>query len=365
MKFFCFILFIFVITIFHLILLNMNIRPYLVPLIACTLTACSSVSYLEIPVYHTAATPFPAIGESLLLVNNAVEQPTEADSHVQYLNGNTQRIAFDRDSITSSMVSVLGEFLYASNLFSDVLIYDLPLRSDTLWNNATFLTVDELDTLRAQSGADWILSLDAITYQTILKESTLPEFKLSTADLQMIIKPVFRLYPGGKYSPVKHYYLSDTLSWKGYGADFKHAFNTLPQLSQCMNDLVYESADKIYKTWMPYQEKISRFYVRSPHSAMREAEDFFIHGKGEEAAIMWEYVFTNVKDQRTRFYAAYNLAVYFESIGDYDNALKWIDECIELDGNFKKVEGLDPKQYKASLKANQIETQRAFQQGMF
>ena len=97
-----------------------------------------------------------------------------------------------------------------------------------------------------------------------------------------------------------------------------------------MNEGVYWNADKSSKNWIPYRQTEDRVFIRSSEPAMREAEYLRLKGKLEDASYMWEYVYENNSKNRLKVYSSYNLAVYYESLMDYETALSWIDKCINL-----------------------------------
>lgn len=343
----------------------MKISAFFPFLMACILSSCSSVSYVQIPVYRAAEKDFPALGGTLLIVNNAIDLPVEEVSHFLYQDGKTQRFRFDCDSLPVKMNEVLANDLYASGLFKDVLIYNRALRSDSVWREKKLLSVAQLDSLRKEVPTDYILSLDALDFQNIIREKRYKQYELTTADMQTIIRPVYRLYNGSAYEPEKHYYFSDTLNWRGMGVDFKHAIAALPPLKSCLEDAVLMATEKGYRLWLPYTENIQRFYVTNSNAAMREAEDYLISGKMEEASYMWEYVYEQDKEDRMKISAAYNLAVYAESQMNYAQAIEWVDRCQKLVTTSGKKAPVNLIEYREGLLKLVAEREKLLKSGVF
>ena len=321
------------------------------------LSSCSSLTYFDLPVYMVTETPFPAIGESVVLVNNAVEQPERVGSSLVYSNNKEQILIYERDSANFPMLDMLGQQLMMSNFLSDVTIYNIPMRTDSLYRNAAKLTKDQLHKIEQESGADWILSLDAMPHITTIKEKKLTDFNLVTAQLQIQVTPVFRLYHKGSEQPVKHYYIADTVKWDATQIQLDHAIQALPSINECFRDALYFAGEKAVQRWLPYVEQEQRCWVNYPHSIMREARNFLIADDRESAAYMWEYGYEKAKNQKVRYYCAYNRAVLAEMDGELENALGWIEKANSIMPQDKNIHHLDLDHFRASVQ-KQIRTQK-------
>ena len=333
-----------------------RILPFSLFLLTVVCSSCSSLTYFDLPLYDVAETPFPAIAGDIVLVNNAVEQPIRSGSFLVHANNKEQRLLFDKDSAAFPMLDMLGQQLLETEFVEDVTIYKTAFRTDSLYRNAARLTPNQLSVIAAESGASWILSLDAIPYRVEIKEKILSEFQLVDAILQIHTYPVFRLYQAGNSEPVKHYFLKDTVAWKSTQFDFPTAISLLPPLDQCFNEALYMAGEKAVNRWLPHRINERRCWVNHPHSVMREATTFLINDDKESAAYMWEYGYDNIKNPKIRYYAAYNLAVLAELTGDLSKALGWLDKADQLKLNTEKLHPLKIEEMRASIK-QQMHTQ--------
>lgn len=316
-------------------------------------SSCTTVSYFETTVHQLPEKMFPAVGQSLILVNNSVEQPLEKGSFVHLANGNQYRFTFERDTLTYKIIDFMGMHLQESGQLSDVVIYNLPQRHDTLYNRVQSLTPGQLNQIQQESDASWIFSLDRLTHFTTLKEASVKDFNVTTAHFHTIIAPVFQLYKSGETIPFALYSLTDTIEWQATDLDFKKAIKRLPDLNACMQDAMYITAQKAVNAWLPSIREESRLYVNHPHSAMREARVLLINGKGQDACYMWEYVFETVKNNNIRQYAAFNRAIYAESVQDFEAAVFWITKAIEMNPEKAFIGSLSLTEYQQVLRSRQ------------
>lgn len=319
-------------------------------------SGCSSLTYFDLPIYQITEPPFPAVGGKIVLVNNAVEQPTHADGRIIFADNKEKHLVFERDSVTFPMLNMIGEQLLESEFIEDVLIYTTPIRKDSLYESEFILTPPQLNTIQQESGADWILSLDALPHHTEIKEKISPKFNLINTFLTIQVNPVFRLYKAGENNARKHYYLADTTSWESSQFQLELAIAALPPLKQCYQDALYFAAEKAVHRWIPYPVIEKRCWVNYPHSVMREAASFFVKGDYESAGYMWEYGYENIKNQKIRYYAAYNRAILAEIKGELDNALLWLEKATAIEPVNGSLHKLNLQQIQSSIKA-QIATQ--------
>ncbi|MEG0949382.1 MAG: DUF6340 family protein [Bacteroidales bacterium] len=318
--------------------------------------SCSSLTYFDLPVYQIAETPFPAVEGKIVLVNNAAEQPLRAGSFLVDANNKEQRLLFERDSANVPMLNMLGQQLLNSEFIKDVSIYNTPFRTDSLYRNAQGLNEMQLEEIQRESGADWILSLDAMPHYIEIREKLLPDYNLVKALLQIQLSPVFRLYKAGEKTALKHYYISDTVRWESTQFQLESAISALPPLNDCFLDALYLASEKAIHRWLPYPVTEQRCWIKHPHSVMREATAFFVNGDYESAGYMWEYGYESIKNKKIRYYSAYNRAVLAEINGDLQLAMQWLDKALLVQPENTSLHELNIPEIKKSLK-KQLSTQ--------
>ncbi|MEG1585438.1 MAG: DUF6340 family protein [Bacteroidales bacterium] len=336
----------------------MRTLPFILLLVTgICFSGCSSLTYFDLPVYQVEETPFPATSGSIVLVNNAVEQPRKAASYIIYADKKEQILWFERDSANFPFLNMLGDQMLKSEFIKDVTLYNLPLRQDSLYSRTRALTAGQLNEIEKESGAEWILSLDALPHVTVLRENRIADFNLVSAFLKIQVSPVFHLYRAGQSEPVGRYSFTDTLSWNATQLELNNAIGMLPPLKDCFQEALYVTAEKVLHRWVPYASVENRFWVNHPHSVMREARNFYIKGDMEAAAYMWEYGYESVNHSQVKLYAAYNRAVLAEMQGDLSLALEWIDKCIALQPQNNQIYSFSLSDYRKSV-VRQQESQK-------
>lgn len=338
-----------------------RILPFSLSLFAVVCSSCSSLTYFDLPLYNVAETPFPAISSDIVLVNNAVEQPVHSGAYLIHANNQEQRLLFDKDSVAFPMLNMLGQQLLENEFVGDVTIYNTSFRTDSVYSRAKKLTATQINEIADQSGASWILSLDAIPYRVQIKEKRLTDFQLVDAVLQIHTYPVFRLYKAGSENPVDDYMIKDTVEWKSTQFDFASAIQLLPPLQECLNEALYMAGENAVSRWLPHRIDERRCWVNHPHSVMREAMIFLINDDKESAGYMWEYGYESVKNPTVRYYAAYNRAVLAELTGHLDEAISWLDKAEELQIDKNKLYPLPVENMRVSIQ-QQIYTQAVLRQ---
>jgi hypothetical protein len=126
----------------------------------------------------------------MLLVDNALAIPDSVFAKVFFSDKSVKTVIFDRSDVKRIMIKHLSEEMYKSKMFSDIAVYTVPQRTDTNWDKPLRLTPEQLDTIFAQSGAKWILSLDCLKYNCDFFESPIKGTPFVNLRMQTIVQPV-------------------------------------------------------------------------------------------------------------------------------------------------------------------------------
>lgn len=314
------------------------------------LVGCGTVTNQQIAYYRLSKEPFPALGEAVMLVNNAVEQPINEGTQIIFADGNTQRVDFMPDSVAPLILNSLANYLYDSKLMQDVTIYTPAMRADSNWRKADTLKSYQLDRLFRETDSDWVLSLDLHYFQAIVREQPIPQFHLINAQLEIVTYPILQLYKRGEVEPVSRYYIKDTLQFTATGGTFHEGFSRLPHFANCMKEAAHFAGERIYQQILPYVEQQTRYYVHGVNAAMREASYFLAERNYEDALSMWTYVYEEVKGKKNKQHAAYNMALLLESQQNFEEAIAWIERAIAVNTDVEEIGQLRLENYRAFLK---------------
>lgn len=310
--------------------------------------SCTTYSYFNETFQEFPANDFPATGESIILVNNSIEQPDTLGAYIHYANGKIHPFSYAYDSLAVYMINSLGDRFIQNGSFSDVLLYNVPIRKDSRYKAAPVIDKEQRIQIEQESGAEWILSIDRIIHAVEIKENTLPELNVCTANLKTQITTLLRLYRNSSDSLYGNYIFNDTIHWDATQMTFREAIGQLPTINQCLKETIDELAYRIEERFLPVVREETRFFVVHSTPAMREAQNMIIQKDYDQAQSLWEYTYNRSKSTRIRQYAAYNLAVLAEKLSRYDDAINWINKAIQIDES-SQIEDLILTDYKSVL----------------
>ena len=313
------------------------------------LCSCSSAVHFQTETFRAAQTMLPAINKKIVLVDNALQQPDSVGTHIYKGNVIIDSLSVSKDSVKVNLMSYLADQFYNSGFFEDVLIYTLPMRTDNSWNSVTELTLQQQDLIYSQTGADWILSLDYLSSDFDIITFNPSGQALFSTSMKLTTQSLYSIYKEGASKYEKRYLIADTLTWQSFGFDVATSYVNLPEFKPAIEDGLYWNADKSSKTWIPYKQIEERFFVKSSNPAMREADELRAKGRYEDASYMWEYVYENYERAELKMYSAYNLAIYYESINDYEKSIEWLDKSMAVAPAIRSIGSLNFASYKKYL----------------
>jgi hypothetical protein len=259
------------------------------------------------------------------------------------------------------MLDMLGQQLLETEWMTDVRIFKTAMRSDSLFRSPRTLPLDSLRSIYDACSAEWLLSLDALPWVLTVKEVPLAgDERIIMAEMNIAVYPTLSLYHAGDTVPRLRYTTADTTRWRATQFDFASAIELLPPMNECLDEALYNAAERMLKTWLPTPTAESRTWVDYPGAVMREARTFFNEGDAESAAIMMEYGWEKSSSKAMRYWSAYDRALLAEQGGQLADALLWLDraDSVGLDEkHIARIHAIPADSLRASLK-RQIADQR-------
>lgn len=128
-----------------------------------------------------------------------------------------------------------------------------------------------------------------------------------------------RLYEDGKNMPIDSVLLHNTLPWIGY--------TDMDMLLQDIQAAFWDEGSAYARRLISYWEKTER-RVYCQGKVLGMGDVFFQEGKTEEAIRIWQSALK--LSNRKAIHGAINLAWVYENSGDFDTALKYLEETQEL-----------------------------------
>ena len=133
-------------------------------LLGAVCSACSSMRQFNVETYNPADITYPRGVETVLMVNNAVAQPSDV-GYTYMLHGKSQDTCrAEADSALIEFCRSLGTTIANASYFKDVRLLDEPYRLDSIYLRERKLLPSEVKQLCEQNGTDAIISLEKILF---------------------------------------------------------------------------------------------------------------------------------------------------------------------------------------------------------
>lgn len=293
-------------------------------------SACSSVNYVGIETYNPAEVTFPESVRRVLIVNNAVPQP--ADVGYEYnLYGVAQDTCKARaDSALFDACRTLGQSIDKMTFFDEVLLYHVPVRKDNVYYTDTKLTSSEVASLCNETGADAIISVDRLLFETKKNVVAFAEgYVMGIMNVE--IGGVLRSYLPGRETPLATVYVADSIYWSESAYDVSLLNKMLPAPENAIRAAGEYMGSKAYINFVPYWEQESRWYYTNIGAAWKEATAYASAEKWNMAAERWDRIYNSPSTSwRGRAKAASNLALSYEMKGKLQEAYDWASKSYKL-----------------------------------
>ncbi len=297
-------------------------------LFTCVLTACGSINYISIDTFNPAEVTYPKGVKRLLIVNNAVPQPSDL-GYTYKLSGVVQDTARAKaDSALFYACSSLGKAIADAPLFDDVLLYHNTMRNDTDYLADKKLSQEEVKTLCEETGTDAIISIDRMLFQMEKDVYAFAEgYTTGTIDIKM--SGVLRSYYPGRDNPLATIYMNDSIFWSEDAGNLYQLAQVFPTPTEALNDAGSFIGERSVPNFIPHWAKDSRWYYTGMGSQWKQAAAYVTTEKWDEAAVIWKKLYNN-SSWSTKAKAASNLALYYEINSKLEEALEWATKAQNL-----------------------------------
>jgi len=135
-----------------------------------------------------------------------------------------------------------------------------------------------------------------------------------------IVTPVVKAYIAGRDIPLFSFSKSDTIYWE-----------LSPELTyeQMIKEASEYAAQLPVKYLLPHWKEVSRYYFDGGNAEMRDAGVYVREQDWEAASVLWQKLHDTRKG-KTKMRAAYNLALYYELLEDFERAKEYLDIASSL-----------------------------------
>ena len=299
---------------------------------AFVLTACEGMKTLTIQTHEPAQVTLPKDVRRLLIVDNAVSQPSDVGHTKKRLGRSTsEKETVVTDSLTIIFTEALSQFLEEEEFYDVVMLHDKTLRNDREYWKEEPLTPEKMLDLKKSTGADAIVSLDKLLVTSDWKDVFIQE-GYPYATLSGKIAATLRVYMPTQEGKIPTVRYTDSLVWEGFDISdgMAYAEFVVPHADNALKDLTIYAADKMTYILTPHWMTQERWYYTFSSSTARDAQSAAEMSNWAEAITNWESFYNSSKKKIDKAKTASNIALGYEMLDDIQTAHKWIKTSEQL-----------------------------------
>ena len=292
--------------------------------------SCTKLLYTSLDVLRPAKVAFALDANNLLIVNNTVVQPSNLGHKTQLLNEKSKNSNVSTDSLAILCLSALNEDLDTKDFFASINFMPNSVNKGYDFYNSSGLNDETIKNLCKANKSNVILSLDKIKVNDDLNEYFIPENMSFLATLEARIETSWSIHYPDK-SDSKAIQFNDTLYWESNTYHRKDAIKELPNRVDALKDAALEAGHKSVNRFVPYWEKVDRYFFSSNNKLMKQGMDSVYVKNWKSAIEIWEKVY-NSKQGVIQAQAANNIAIAYEILGDVEKATDYATKSYYLFG---------------------------------
>jgi len=277
-------------------------------LVLCLFSSCTTLQTISFERLQAADISFPEQVRTVGVINYVPQDNMGADSLLGLWNGDG-----------TVAVEALAQEIAATNYFEQVLVCDSAFRGDTNVGEEAIPSY-QTDSLIRLLGVDMLFAIERV--QVELKNGSIffPEMMANLLVVDGIVTPVVRAYIAGRDIPLFSFSKSDTIYWE---------LSSKLTYEQMIKEASEYAAQLPVKYLLPHWKEVSRYYFDGGNAEMRDAGVYVREQDWEAASVLWQKLHDTRKG-KTKMRAAYNLALYYELLEDFERAKEYLDIASSL-----------------------------------
>ncbi len=246
----------------------------------------------------------------------------------------TEPYVYASDTLQTGMVAKgFKEGLEQSALFKD---YDIPVYNLQLFcGDGTcpdLFDTTYLQRMAEQAGAGILLIIDSVNITTDQQLMTAYDsdgkyYKVKTRAPYSLL---FRFYDAEARQYLSFYHMADTLSWTGIDRNPQAIYTTVPTCEEADTLAPLVLGRMFAKTTVPQWAPEQRFYFLPSGSNWSQAAFYADMQDWVQAMHYWGELVTS-SSGKAAAYAAFNMALGAEMLGEYGLALEWLQLADKYD----------------------------------
>lgn len=314
--------------------------------------------HTTIEILTPAKIKLPEDVKDILLVNNTVPQPNDL-GHSLIVDG--KQLSNQEADLSTAPLHLLVST--SNEMSANPLLRSVSSLTDSQNKSGSFYTKKFISTSQAAQlckdyMVDALLVLDQLVIYDI-EEAYSVSGKSSEVELtdEAYLNSSWSIYQGNK-QPV-HFQVSDTLVADEGTISFLQLLRDESRRQALLLEMSAMFSETVAKTFVPQWEKVDRYLYDEKDKNIRQGIEYFRRQQWQAAIDEWTLAI-GAKKKRTRAYAAANIAVAHEILGNFDEAVSWTNTAIDI---WKTVNNSTALQQQVNLKyyIKQLQKRKDFQ----
>ena len=297
--------------------------------------SCQSYRIVKIETYNPATISFPHDIRTIMIVNNAAQQPDDFGHKLIQDQNNDSTLLIPADSMAYYFCRSLGKEIAESPFFDDVRLCNDTLRLDSDFYFSRQLTVKDVKMFCDEYNVDALITLEKFYFKTVLFNGNKQDYINGNFIKTELTGELKTLWPDENVAFTIPF--TDSLTWT---MDYYLPVETftIQDVQYAMRYLSEYTAQKMVIHFVPYWSDEDRWFYTSISSDWKRATAYAVAEKWELAATIWSPLFdkTTKKQQKARL--ASNLALAHEMRGDFTKALEFAENACTL---YSEIAGED------------------------
>lgn len=275
------------------------------------LSSCSSLLFTTLDVLRPAQVAFPPEINNLLIVNNTPQDSIQPSKK-----------SFTKDSLSIYCLSSLTEELINRGFFQNVLLELNSLNKTQNDTSIYYLTPEVVTQLCSNYKSDAILALNKLKETDILTEYFVEDENSFLSTFEVFIETYWSIHYPDK-TEFTTLQFKDSMYWESENYSRQAALDQLPNKIDAQIDAALYAGRNSVKRFVPYWEKVDRYFFNPRDKLMRQAMDSVYYKNWEDAIQLWDKAIQTTKNTKLQAQAANNIAIAYEILGDLDKAIEY------------------------------------------
>lgn len=290
--------------------------------VSIILTSCTSMLYTSLDVLRPAKVAFAPEASNLLIVNNTVTQPADQGHRTLLINAEPKNVVMEADSVAIFTIGALTEEIETKDFFLSVRLIPNSINPSTDFAGIQYLSREKVKELCLDNHSNTILALNKVKVNDDLSEYYLADAGSYLGTLEFRIETSWSIHYLSR-EEITTVQFKDTVYWESESYARRRALSDLPNRRDAMIDAALYAGHKSIDRFVPYWEKVDRYFFNPRNKLMRQGMDSVYVKNWPSAIQIWEKAMNKSSSGWIKAQAANNIAIAYEIMGNIDKALEY------------------------------------------